>query len=165
MPNKGIYVTTAQRDNWRTPPALFNLLNRHYRFTIDAAADRDNALLTRFWTEHEDGIAQSWKGERVFCNPPFSQKRHWAEKAAWREADICVMILPATVDQMWFHEFVIKQNAEILIPRGRILFVPPPGMIQKEVKEASSPRFASVIAVFTKEIPRVAVVRSLAKTW
>lgn len=134
---------TAQRDDWNTPLWLFNLLHRLYHFTIDAAASDKSHLLTKYWTEREDGLSQSWKGERVFCNPPFSQKAAWAKKAAEREADVAVLLLPATVDQKWFHRYVLGNGAEVIVPEGRIKFEPPPGV------NASSPRFATIVAVYS----------------
>jgi phage N-6-adenine-methyltransferase len=142
MPNSGLNVKTAQRDDWRTPVALFNRLNSEFHFTIDAAADRLNTLLPRFWTQQDNALTASWSGERIFCNPPFSLKAEFAAKAARREAEVCVMILPATVEQRWFHEHAIGKAQRLLIPRRRIKFDPPPSV------EDSSPRFASLIVAW-----------------
>lgn len=143
--NKGMNAKTAQRDDWQTPKWLFRLLHEKYQFTIDAAASSQNTLMPRFWCEAEDGLAQSWAGERVFWNPPFSRKLSWAKKAAERQAALSVGILPATLDQQWMHRYVLDAGAEVFVPKGRVSFVPPPGVI------ASTPRFATLIVVYATE--------------
>jgi len=54
-------------------------------------------------------FAQSWAGERVWCNPPFSDLRPWVVKA-WQESRGCpviVMLLPANrCEQRWWQELV-----------------------------------------------------------
>lgn len=154
--NQGMNAKTAQRDDWRTPRWLFERLHALYQFTIDAAADAENAKLPRFWTAEQDALKQSWRGERVFCNPPFSLKGEFAATAACREAEVAVLILPATVEQPWFHRHVIGARAELIVPLGRVEFDPPPGV------EATSPRFASLVAVY-KIDSEVCIVRSLGR--
>jgi len=149
-------VKTAQRDDWRTPLELYARLDQDFHFTVDAAADDKNALHEVFWTKKTNGLTQSWAGHRVFCNPPFSQKHLWAAKAAEGEAGVAVLILPATVEQEWFHRFVLGVQARIMIPQGRIAFKAPPG-----VKE-TSPRFASIIAMYFPIRPSSCIARSFA---
>lgn len=64
---------TSLREDWRTPPDLFAALHREFNFTVDAAATPANALLPRFFTRENDAFAQDWRGERVFCNPPYGR--------------------------------------------------------------------------------------------
>lgn len=57
-----------------------------------------------------DGLAQSWRGERVWCNPPFSRPDLWVRKA-WSEmrrgCELVVMLLPANrCEQKWWQEMV-----------------------------------------------------------
>ena len=96
-------------DDRATPPELFGPLNDRYGFTIDAAAAPHNAQLPRFWTKDDNGLAQSWAGERVWCNPPFSALEAWVRKA-WAERDdtsLIVMLLPANrTEQPWWHTYV-----------------------------------------------------------
>jgi phage N-6-adenine-methyltransferase len=90
-----------------TPPELFDPLHERYCFTIDACALPRNAKLGRFWTPEDDGLAQSWMGERVWCNPPYSSIEPWVEKVWQREADIVVMLLPANrTEQGWWQRHV-----------------------------------------------------------
>lgn len=108
-------VTTAgakdEIDDRATHPDFFGPWNERFGgFTVDVAAAPHNAKVARFYTQEEDGLAQSWVGERVWCNPPFSNIRPWVEKA-WHEwthgADLIVMLLPANrAEQKWWQELV-----------------------------------------------------------
>lgn len=82
-------------DDRCTPDAEFWAFNKRFGFTVDAAASAANARLPRFWTRESDGLSQSWAGERVWCNPPYSHLRPWFEKA-WLEtkAPLVVMLIP-----------------------------------------------------------------------
>src|SRR5688572_10793273 len=74
----------TERDNLGTDPALFAKLDERFGFTLDACATPVNAKCSRYYTVEDDGLTQSWAGERVWCNPPFSQIAAWVEKA-WLE--------------------------------------------------------------------------------
>lgn len=41
-------------------------------FTLDVAAAAHNTKCDRYFTRADDGLAQSWAGERIWCNPPYS---------------------------------------------------------------------------------------------
>lgn len=97
-------------DDRRTPGSVFNPLNETHRFTIDAAASADNAKCPRFFDRKRDGLAQSWAGERVWCNPPYSSIEPWVVKA-WNEmrrgCELVVMLLPANrTEQGWWQTYV-----------------------------------------------------------
>jgi phage N-6-adenine-methyltransferase len=90
--------------------ADFAPLHERFRFTVDAAASATNARLERYWTIADDALAQSWTGERVWCNPPYSNIREWVRKAwsaAFDGCELVVMLLPANrTEQGWWQEFV-----------------------------------------------------------
>lgn len=92
-------------------PEFFEPLHAQHRFTIDAAASDDNHVLPRYWTREQDALSQSWLGERVWCNPPYSDIGPWVEKA-WlaMEEEGChlvVMLLPANrCEQGWWQTHV-----------------------------------------------------------
>lgn len=99
---------------WRTPREFFLRLHAKYAFTLDGAAD-DDALLPRFFAD-----VRSWKGERVFCNPPWSNIPPFVELAF--EADIAVLLVPARTNARWFHR-AIKLGAQVRFFVGKIKFV------------------------------------------
>jgi hypothetical protein len=96
-------------DDRATTWEVFNPLHERFKFTIDVAASADNAKLPRYFTAEVNGLEQSWAGERVWCNPPYSDIRPWVEKA-WREyepgqAELIVMLVPANrTEQPWWQE-------------------------------------------------------------
>lgn len=100
-------------DDRATPPELFDPLNERFRFTIDVAALPHNAKCERYFTPDDDGLARSWAGERVWCNPPHSNLRAWVSKA-WEEWASCegnpeliVMLVPANrTEQGWWQELI-----------------------------------------------------------
>lgn len=96
-------------DDRGTDPAFFDALNRRHGFTLDVAASDTNAKCERYFTREDDGLAQSWEGERVWCNPPYSDIKSWVFKA-WNEnhrAELIVMLLPANrTEQRWWQEMV-----------------------------------------------------------
>lgn len=97
-------------DNLQTTPEVFDPLHERFRFTLDVAALPHNAKLPRFFTPEDDGLAQPWAGERVWCNPPYSSIEPWVAKA-WQEwnrgAELIVMLLPANrTEQGWWQRWV-----------------------------------------------------------
>jgi len=99
-------------DDRATTPEVFSPLHERFRFTVDAAALPHNAKLPRFWTPADDGLAQDWSGERVWCNPPYSDIEPWVVKANEEFAriggpELVVMLLPANrTEQGWWQRHV-----------------------------------------------------------
>ncbi len=119
----------ARWPDWRTPPALFAALHAEFGFTVDAAASDANALLPRYWTAETDGLAQSWAGEVVWCNPPYgSETKKWTRKAREEAAKgaTVVLLIPASTDTAWWHDDVM-QATEVRLIRGRVNFRAPDG--------------------------------------
>jgi hypothetical protein len=115
-------------DDRETPPDVFDPLNDEFRFTLDVAAARHNSKCRRYYalgpSPHFDprqgllfpevfvgdedaagidGLVQPWaRGERIWCNPPFSNIEPWVRRAAFAEATV-VMLLPANrTEQPWW---------------------------------------------------------------
>jgi phage N-6-adenine-methyltransferase len=131
-------------DNWATPwPIVQELEERYGPFDLDPGAEQHTAKAPRFYTREDDGLSHPWFG-RVFVNPPYSDPRPWCERAVRavesEEAELVVMLLPASTDTGWFHEFVLP-NADIEFLRGRIRFLGWAGA------PIGSPRTGSLIAV------------------
>jgi site-specific DNA-methyltransferase (adenine-specific) len=98
---------SSATDNWATPQDVFDDLNQEFQFTLDPAASPLNAKCDNYFTQEDDGLAQSWKGERVFCNPPYGRViGKWVEKMSEGGAQLCVGLLPARTDTRWFHDYI-----------------------------------------------------------
>lgn len=114
------------RDSWRTPPRLFHFLNERFRFTLDAAASKENALLPRYYTKEDDALSRSWKGQRVFCNPPYSRAGEFALKALHENKENGVdslLLVPVRCDRLWWHKLLVSDElVRIEFYCGRLCF-------------------------------------------
>lgn len=102
----------ADVDDRATTPEMFaEIAGRFGGFTLDAAAAAHNTKCPQFFTAEDDGLAQSWAGHRVWCNPPYSDITPWVRKA-WSEfltgkVISIVMLLPANrTEQAWWQQHV-----------------------------------------------------------
>lgn len=150
--NAAVLNTAATRNNgryngngreWATPPEVFDPLNAEFGFTLDPCATASNAKCARFFTEAQNGLAQSWAGERVFMNPPYGREiGPWTRKAREESARgaLVVGLLPASCDLHWWHEDVVG-HAEVRYIRGRVRFL-------TDGPYRASGFFASVIVIW-----------------
>ncbi len=121
--NRDVHWSSASGE-WETPQHIFDHLDREFHFTLDPCATRENAKTPQYYTKKENGLAQSWKGERVFMNPPYGREiGKWISKA-WRsgleEDTVVVCLLPARTDTRWFHRYCTKGT--IWFIKGRLKF-------------------------------------------
>lgn len=130
---------------YETPPELFWQLHQEFRFTLDAAASHENALLPRYCTKEgtfvktdygalmvseSDGLSLSWQGERVYCNPPYDRSlSRWVAKGCAKEGPLVVMLLPVSTSTRWFHDYIWdatwqcpRPGVEVRFLRGRLAF-------------------------------------------
>ena len=85
--NRVIFSNVSE--HWRTPSAVYKALDWEFHFTLDPCP-----------IDGAGGLQRSWKGERVFCNPPYGPGiLKWIRKS--READSAVYLLPARTDTVW----------------------------------------------------------------
>lgn len=122
----------ASVDDRGTTLEVFEPLHARFAFTVDAAATASNAKLPRFWTPQDDGLTQDWTGERVWCNPPYSNITPWVAKAAGSGAELVVMLLPANrTEQKWWGTFIEPHRdrgngLRVEFLPGRMRFIVPP---------------------------------------
>jgi phage N-6-adenine-methyltransferase len=133
-----------KNDELQTPDWLYNQLNERFKFTIDVACTEENCKvferhfdnLCRKWItrpayfgsemglEPCDALVESWKGQRVFCNPPYSEKKKWIKKAIHEVENngcpVCVMILPFTMEAVLeighYHYDLLKKRVSFIYP-------------------------------------------------
>lgn len=119
-------VLLSSKDmTWETPQNWYDYLNLEFKFTLDPCCLPETAKCKKFYTPEDDGLAQSWRGERVFMNPPYGRElSKWMRKAYEEARDseaLVVCLVPARVDTLWWHAFAMKAS-DIRFPVGRLTF-------------------------------------------
>lgn len=116
---------SSRTEEWPTPQSFFSDLHHEFGFTLDPCATRQNAKCPNYFTKAQDGLAQSWEGHVVFCNPPYGRDMgKWARKC-WEAAEAgatVVLLAHARTDTRWFHDWVYNKATEIRFVKGRLKF-------------------------------------------
>ncbi len=132
-------------DNWQTPPDLWEALRAEFDFTLDAAANAENALLNNFITEEQDALVTPWHASGVFCNPPYSRLHDFTLRAAEQQYDLnntVVLLIPAYTDTRWWNNYVAHCAEEIRFLVGRVRFW------ENGAPGKDSARFPSAVVVY-----------------
>lgn len=123
MINENLF--TSKTEEWATPQSLFAELNKEFKFTLDPCATKENAKCKKFYTKEENGLSKSWKGEKVFCNPPYGKQiSKWVQKCYEeneQNGTEIVLLIPARTDTKYFHEYIYGKH-EIRFIKGRLHF-------------------------------------------
>lgn len=116
-------IFSSESDEWSTPSNIFIALNQQYGFTLDPAASKENHKCPKFYDKNDDGLSKSWKDERVFLNPPYSETKKWIEKSLQEKdsAEVVVLLIAARTDTQAFHE-LLKHAKTIMFIKGRLKF-------------------------------------------
>ncbi len=155
-------------DDRTLPREDFEILERRFRFTVDVAASESNARLPRWFSVADCGLSQSWRGERVYCNPPYSDIRPWVEKAHREPADLVVMLLPANrTEQGWWQTLVeplrdragSRLRVEFLSRRLRFIA---PG--RESIGPNERPPFGSCLLIWSDEPVPLGLIGALGLT-
>ena len=113
---------SSNNNEWATPQAFFNELNKEFNFTLDPCATKENAKCAKFYTQEDNGLIQSWDNEIVFVNPPYGRSiKHWVKKASEATGGVVVLLIPARTDTTYFHDYIYNKS-EIQFIRGRLKF-------------------------------------------
>ena len=116
---------SSRSEDWETPQEFFNMLDAEFHFTLDPCASAENHKCELYFTKEQNGLQESWGGDKVFCNPPYGRQiGKWVEKAymeSQKPDTTVVMLIPARTDTKWFHKFIYGK-AEIKFVKGRLKF-------------------------------------------
>ena len=149
---------TASKQDWGTPPEVFNELSKLFGgFVIDGAADDKNHLADWWFgpgspLEVEDALNESETFPfipihgNIFVNPPYSKLWPWVltfERWATHGATV-VALLPSRTDTDWF-QFCMGSASEIWVCRNRINFM----------GDSNSPIEGSVVVIWRPEHAQV----------
>jgi phage N-6-adenine-methyltransferase len=115
-------LMSSKTDQWATPQDLFDQLDAEFGFDLDVCASDDNAKCSRYFTEADDGLAQTWSGV-CWMNPPYGEAiGKWVEKAreSAEAGATVVCLVPARVDTAWWWDNC--RYGEVRFLRGRLKF-------------------------------------------
>lgn len=150
--------TLVEVDDRALPAEDFAPLQKRFRFTVDAAASAQNAKLPNYYTRENSGLVASWGGERIYCNPPYSDIAPWVAKA-WSEVNcpLAVLLLPANrTEQSWWQDMIEPMRDRAGSPL-RVEFMP--GRIrflkagQHVVGPNERPPFGVCLCIWERELP------------
>ena len=116
----------ASTDEWATPQKVVRPLSEAVGgFDLDSASGAESEPhADHTYTQEDNGLRKDWFG-KVWCNPPFSNKTKWMEKALVetrdKDAELVVMCLPVDTSTQWFHKYAVKANL-LCFAEGRIAF-------------------------------------------
>lgn len=117
----------SKTNEWETPQDLFDKLNEEFNFTLDPCATKENAKCKKYYTIAEDGLSQTWRGERVFMNPPYGREiGKWIRKAFEENRDnnvLVVCLIPSRTDTRYWHDYIFDvDEVDIRFLKGRLKF-------------------------------------------
>ena len=151
---------SSDKQDWGTPWALFNEVDREFGFTLDAAASEHNAKCKTYLTEADDALSHPWHkiaGDgAIWLNPPYGRDiGKWIEKAYLESqfGSTVVCLTFCRTDTKWWHRWAMRA-AEVRIIPGRITFqgasagAPAPSCLIVFDESMRMPRF------LTQELPR-----------
>lgn len=119
-----VHYSSASNE-WATPQALYDALNREFQFTLDPCSTHDNHKCETYYTIEDNGLAKDWAGQSVFMNPPYGREQPaWIRKAymeGWKPNTTVVCLIPARTDTKVWHDYVMFAT-EVRFIRGRVKF-------------------------------------------
>jgi len=121
------------KDEWRTPPFVFAWAARRFAFSVDLAANDENALCDRYLTRDRNALSRPWAplfGEGAgWCNPPYSAIDAWLEKAIIeaRQGFTTVFLIPTPNGEQRYADHVLGVASELVFITGRLAFRTPAG--------------------------------------
>ncbi|HIG58746.1 MAG TPA: hypothetical protein EYQ21_05055 [Flavobacteriales bacterium] len=87
---------------WLSYDKFFSLLDKEFNFTLDVCATKKNTRCAKFYTFEDDGLAQDWTGEVVYCSPWYdSDTIRWVIKCA-ASKNTSVMMVHYEPEDIWW---------------------------------------------------------------
>jgi phage N-6-adenine-methyltransferase len=135
------YMPQSATVEWGTPQELFDVLDKEFRFTLDAAASDTNHKVGNYFTIEDNALIHDWPGV-VWLNPPYGRVLNLWMRKAYEEhlkGSTVVCLVPARTDTAWWHDYAMQ--GEIRFIRGRVKYVRADGF-------SDSAPFGSALVVF-----------------
>lgn len=125
---------SSNKDEWGTPPAIFNPLDAEFDFDLDPCATKENRKCQIHMGIEQDGLSVEWFDafDSAFVNPPYSKLKDWIKKCSEesKKGMTCVMLIPSRTDTKAWHKYIydasrwrFREGVEVRFIPGRIKFV------------------------------------------
>jgi phage N-6-adenine-methyltransferase len=151
---------SSNKDEWETPPEIFDPLNAEFHFDLDPCATAENRKCRCHFGKEQDGLEIDWHEgfDSAFVNPPYSTLKKWISKC-WHEAQsgmTVVMLIPARTDTKAWHSYIYDSKLWRFRPGVEVRFIPGrvtfwengrPAISKKTGKPQSAP-FPSCVVIF-----------------
>lgn len=124
-PHRLAACLSSEKMDWGTPRDLAARMVAKYGITLDVCASPENAVVPKYFTYNQDGLAQFWDKEVCWMNPPYGKELPlWIDKAvrSARNGATVVCLVPARTDTKWWRQLV-DAGAEIQFLPGRLKFM------------------------------------------
>ena len=116
---------SSKTNEWSTPQAFFDELDKEFNFTLDPCATSENAKCTKYFTVEDDGLKQDWSKDTVFMNPPYGREiKRWIKKAyeESQKGATIVCLIPSRTDTAYWHNYIFGKADDIRFIKGRLKF-------------------------------------------
>ncbi|WP_084174987.1 phage N-6-adenine-methyltransferase [Afifella pfennigii] len=147
MVHQSLY--SSRTEEWETPPALFERLDRIFGFRLDACASPANRKCETWFSAADNALERSWAEHgRVWLNPPYGRRIAGFMRKAFEESQkgaLVVALVPARTDTLWWHEWV-NGKADIVFLKGRLKY------LDENRRERSPAPFPSALVVYQPDL-------------
>lgn len=142
------YLKSDEKDTYKTPRYLIERLEKEFgQITLDVCANEQNKVCENFISKEQNALVSDWTTSGiVFCNPPYSKKDEFLEKAIEQSktGQKIIMLVPCTPETLFFRQCKDKSNW-LLCMNGRLVFE---GLGNNENSQA---KFPSMLIFFKIE--------------
>lgn len=119
---------SRNRNDWETPPEVFNPLNEIFHFTVDCAASAENTKCPKFFGRGDTIVFSD--EDSAFMNPPYSPVTACRQlvKDVFTQARLhsipAIILLPARVETAVWQNYIFNMGNTFFF-RGRLKFINP----------------------------------------
>lgn len=137
----------TDKDDWQTPARVLAPIQATDPIDMDPCAGEETEIGDINISPPQDGLSYDWEGT-VFCNPPYSDKKAWLDKAAQEyqrnTADRVYVLIPDSTDVIsWWHEIIAENCRWTVFFNGRVKYIDP-----DTGEKVGSPPHGSALAIF-----------------
>ena len=61
------FLFTSNSNEWSTPQAFYDELNKEFNFNLDPCATDENHKCEKYFTQKDNGLLQDWGGSGCFA--------------------------------------------------------------------------------------------------